>query len=178
MRKKPIPALFFLFALVTGCGAPIVTPQPTPILPPPTQTSSQPARTLLTADALTNGFTFDGPVEESALAPPDDSYPPTHTFEGRLELIAEKENGHINVLRGELEPEYTSLPEFDFEFVQDNGDLIPVRRGNLIAEHRVWNIILEPGRVWREEGDCFSDNQEFTWDAALRESDKIIPLCP
>jgi len=24
----------------------------------------------------------------------------------------------------------------------------------------------------------FSDNQEFTWDAALRESDKIIPLCP
>jgi CubicO group peptidase (beta-lactamase class C family) len=23
----------------------------------------------------------------------------------------------------------------------------------------------------------FSDNQEFTWDAALRESDKIIPLC-
>ena len=48
-------------------------------LPPPTQTPSQPARTLLTADALTNGFTFDGPVEESALTPPDDSYPPTHT---------------------------------------------------------------------------------------------------
>jgi len=124
-----------------------------PSLPPPTQTPSQPARTLLTADALTNGFTFDGPVEESALAPPDDSYPPTHTFEGRLELIAEKENGHINVLRGELEPEYTSLPEFDFEFVQDNGYLIPVRRGNLIADHPIWNIILEPGRVWQEQGD-------------------------
>jgi len=24
----------------------------------------------------------------------------------------------------------------------------------------------------------FSDNQEFTWDAALRETDKIMPLCP
>jgi len=24
----------------------------------------------------------------------------------------------------------------------------------------------------------FSDNREFTWDAALRETDKIIPLCP
>jgi CubicO group peptidase (beta-lactamase class C family) len=24
----------------------------------------------------------------------------------------------------------------------------------------------------------FSDNQEFTWEAALREADKIIPLCP
>jgi hypothetical protein len=24
----------------------------------------------------------------------------------------------------------------------------------------------------------FSDNQEFTWDEALREADKLIPLCP
>jgi len=24
----------------------------------------------------------------------------------------------------------------------------------------------------------FSDNQEFTWDVALREADKIAPLCP
>ena len=24
----------------------------------------------------------------------------------------------------------------------------------------------------------FSDNQEFTWDAALQESDKIVSLCP
>jgi hypothetical protein len=23
-----------------------------------------------------------------------------------------------------------------------------------------------------------SDNREFTWNAALREADKIIPLCP
>ncbi len=153
MRKKPIPALFFLFALVTGCGAPIVTPQPTPILPPPTQAVCQPVRTLLTADALTNGFAFDSPVDELALTPPDDSAAPIHIFEGRLELLGEKENGHINVLRGELEPEYPSLPEFDFEFVQDNGDLIPVRRGNLIADHPIWNIILEPGRVWQEEGD-------------------------
>ena len=120
---------------------------------PPTQAVSQAARTLLTADALTNGFTFDSPVDESALTPPDDSAPPIHIFEGRLELLGEEENGHINVLRGELEPEYTSLPEFDFEFVQENGYLIPVRRGNLIADHPIWNIILEPGRVWREEGD-------------------------
>ena len=83
-------------------------------------------RTLLTAYALTNGFTFDGPVEESALTPPDDSYPPTHTFEGRLELLGEPEGGQMEVLRGELEPEYASLPEFDFAFVQDNGYLVPV----------------------------------------------------
>jgi hypothetical protein len=26
--------------------------------------------------------------------------------------------------------------------------------------------------------DYFSDNQEFTWEAALRVADKISPLCP
>jgi hypothetical protein len=24
----------------------------------------------------------------------------------------------------------------------------------------------------------FSDNQQFTWDAAVKESDKIVPHCP
>jgi hypothetical protein len=24
----------------------------------------------------------------------------------------------------------------------------------------------------------FSDNQEFTWEAALQEADTILPLCP
>jgi hypothetical protein len=143
---KMICLVLVLSSILAACTA-------SPSLPPPTQTSSQPARTLLTADALTNGFTFDGPVDESALTPPDDPSPPTHIFEGRLELLGEIENGHINVLRGELEPEYRSLPEFDFEFVQDNGYLIPVRRGNLIADHPIWNIILEPGRVWQEAGD-------------------------
>jgi len=59
----------------------------------------------------------------------------------------------MQMLRGELGPEYSYLPEFDFEFVQDNGYLIPVQRGNIIADHPVWNIILEPGRVWQEDGD-------------------------
>ncbi|MFZ5879871.1 MAG: hypothetical protein ACOY0R_10920, partial [Chloroflexota bacterium] len=119
----------------------------------PSPASSQPARTLLTAAALTDGFEFDSPVDESALTPPEESAPPAHTFEGRLELLGENENGHIEYLRGELGTEYASLPEFDFEFVQADGWLIPVRRGNLIADHPVWNIILEPGRVWQEAGD-------------------------
>jgi hypothetical protein len=24
----------------------------------------------------------------------------------------------------------------------------------------------------------FSDNEEFTWEAAMREADKITPICP
>jgi hypothetical protein len=37
--------------------------------------------------------------------------------------------------------------------LSDNGYLIPVRRGLIIAEHPVWNILLEPGSAWQEEGD-------------------------
>jgi hypothetical protein len=151
---KKITFWFLIVAfLIASCGGGIETAQPTPSLPPATQTSPQPERTLLTADALTDGFAFAGPVDESALTPPDDASPAAYIFEGRLELLGEKENDHINVLRGELPPEYTYLPEFDFEFVQDNGYLVPVRRGNHIANHPTWNIILEPGRVWQEPSD-------------------------
>jgi len=126
---------------------------PTSELLPSTQSLSPIERTLLTAANLTNGFTFTGPVKESALTMPADAVLPVYNFEGRLELLGEKENVQIQMLRGELGPEYAYLPEFDFEFVQDNGYLIPAQRGVIIANHPVWNIILEPGRVWQEPGD-------------------------
>jgi len=78
---------------------------------------------------------------------------PAHSFEGRLELLGEPEGGHIKMVRGQLEPEHAYLPEFDFAFVQSDGYLIPVQRGQIIAEHPLWNLILEPGRVWQEAGD-------------------------
>ena len=142
-----------LIFIVAACSGRIETAQPALSLPTPTQASPQPGRILLTVDALTNEPTLDGPVDEAALTPPNDASPAAHTFEGRLELVGEKENGKISILRGELDPESTSLPEFDFEFVQANGYLIPVKRGLVIADHPVWNIILEPGRVWQESGD-------------------------
>lgn len=151
MRKFSAFGLVLIF--LAACGGGTETQPATRSLPAVTQTSPTPARTLLTTAALTNGFVFDGPLNESALTPPTDADSPSHSFEGRLELLGEKENGHLQILRGELGPEYTSLPEFDFAFVQDNRHLIPVQRGNIIANHPVWNIILEPGRVWQEAGD-------------------------
>jgi len=111
------------------------------------------AASALQFDDLMNGFTFDGPVDEAALTPPEEDAPPVHVFEGRLELLGEKDGGRVEVLRGELEPEHAYLPEFDFEFVQSDGYLIPVRRGLIIADHPQWNLHLEPGRVWQEASD-------------------------
>ena len=152
--KKIASLLWILAFLLAACSEgnefPSSTPSPTPI---PT-TIPAAARSLLTAADLTDGFSFDGPLDEAALTPPAQAAPPpAHSFEGRLELQGEKDDGHIQFLRGELGPEYTSLPEFDFAFVQENGWLVPVRRGNLITDHPGWNIILEPGRVWQEPGD-------------------------
>lgn len=162
MKKNFLLILFIFLGIISACQpAPILpsrtVPPPSSTIAPPTsqpiRATTQPERTLLTAEGLINGFTFDGPVDETALTPPENVFSPNHIFEGRLELLGEAENGHIQVLRGELDPEYAYLPEFDFELVQENGYLIPIRRGNLITDHPVWNIILEPGRVWQETGD-------------------------
>jgi len=108
----------------------------------------------LSADALLNGFDFDGPVVEAALTPPIDAAPPAQQFEGRLELRGEMDGGRIEMVRGELEPAHAYLPEFDFAFMQSSdGYLIPAQRGQIIADHPLWNLILEPGRVWQETGD-------------------------
>ena len=146
---KPTRALWLIFLVSVGACNPI--PATPPTIPTPQPATSD--RELLTADALTYGFAFTSPVDESALTPPATAAPAAHTFEGRLELLGEKDGGQIELLRGELGPEYASLPEFDFEFVQSDGALIPARRGLIIADHPGWDMILEPGRVWQETGD-------------------------
>ena len=110
-------------------------------------------RTILTYDELLNGFDADSPVAEGAFAMPDEAAPSEHIFEGRLELFGEDANGEVEMVRGELEPESSHLPEFDYEFVQSGSYLIPTQRGQIITDHPNWNYIVGPGRVWQESGD-------------------------
>ena len=145
-----IHSICLIFLVACNTAPP---PMPSTPSPPPTNTPSEDRRTLLTYDALMSGFDTASPVEESALAMPANAASPAHGFEGSLELTGEMDGGHVQILRGELEPEYTYLPEFNFEFVQSDGYLIPAQRGVIIADHPLWNIILEPGRVWQESGD-------------------------
>lgn len=110
------------------------------------------AERVLTASALMDGFSFSGPLSETELTPPPIPAP-AHSFSGRLELVGEKKDGFIKVLFGELESDYASLPEFNFELIQAGNYLIPVQRGLIIADHPTWNLILEPGLVWQEAAD-------------------------
>lgn len=84
---------------------------------------------------------------------------PTNTFQGRLIL-----NGGANTSmsfnettsgRGQAgnynDP--STLPAFDFEFVQTGSHIIPKERGLVVTGHGDWNYILEPGRVWNENND-------------------------
>jgi hypothetical protein len=156
------------------------TPPTVTITPsPPTRVSSTPTpaeqtRSLLTYNDLLNGFVAASPVDESALTMPANATPAAHLFEGRLELLGEEAGGQIQVLRGELGPVYAYLPEFDFEFVQSDGYLIPVQRGSIIGDHPKWNIILEPGRVWQETGDGNVSRASFPFALVVKGGNSIF----
>jgi len=156
-----------------------VSAQPTNISNPSSSLpkTSDVTRTLLTYEELTNGFNTSSPVDETALTIPANAASPAHTFEGRLELRGEDVAGEMTVLRGDpnQEPEVPHLPEFDFAFVQnDDGYLIPVQRGLIIADHPYWNYIFGPGRVWQENTDQGYSRASFPFALVWKGSNAIL----
>jgi CubicO group peptidase (beta-lactamase class C family) len=109
----------------------------------------------LSYDRLMNGFAANSPVDNQYLAMPETAGAPDHIFEGRLELVDETTGGSAKIFAGGegLAAEAQHLPEFDFKFVQSGSYLIPARRGLIITTHPIWDIILEPGRVWQLKSD-------------------------
>jgi hypothetical protein len=132
-RGKSIFIIICLFT-VSGCG------------------NSQHDRQWLTYQDLQYGFESSSPISEEALTRPEDASKPKHKFEGQLELIGESETGEIKILRGDTSVQ-PHLPEFNFEFIQVEDYLVPVRRGLILTGDDQWNYFLEPGRVWDEKGD-------------------------
>jgi hypothetical protein len=152
----------------TAGTPPTNTPTPTPtITPTPPPGGSVPGdpltgngntgRTLLTYSQMINGASTATPISETTFALPTAAAHPANTFEGRLELHNEASSGSYYEVRDDFNysnnPERLHIPEFDFEFVQNGSHLIPARRGLIVTSHPYWNYILEPGRVWQENGD-------------------------
>ncbi|GAA5191393.1 choice-of-anchor D domain-containing protein [Ferrimonas gelatinilytica] len=114
-------------------------------------------RTLLDYATLTAGS--EALVATSGYALPAEAAHPSNRFEGRLELFDEATSGQFDEHKDSFRYTGTGdstrkhLPEFDFEFVQTGSHLVPAQRGSIPASHPEWEYILEPGRVWDENGD-------------------------
>jgi hypothetical protein len=154
MSRYRIVFFVGLFFILAGCG------------------SETPSRKQLTYDNLMNGFGATSPLDEAALTIPEDAADPKHIFEGRLELVGEAQNGEIKYLRGGTDV-VPNLPEFDFEFVQQDGYLIPTQRGLIITENNQWNYFIEPGRVWYEPGDGDYSRASFPFALSWKGSNAI-----
>lgn len=116
------------------------------------------SRTELTASYLEgNGSVSE--VSMSAFALPAAAANPSHVFEGRLVLNDTETSGNFTELKDEFnyagwgDDRIKHLPAFDYRFYQHGTHLIPVDRGVLPSSHPNWEYILQPGRVWDENGD-------------------------
>lgn len=112
------------------------------------------SRSLLTYSTLLTTGTGSA-VDLSAFSVPTNAANPSNTFEGELSFNG-AQLGWQSVKDSYNYASITDikkLPDFDYEFVQHGTHLIPVDRGLTITSHYLWQLILEPGRVWDENSD-------------------------
>lgn len=153
MRATPVLAAGILALCASSSGA---AAAPTVDAPPSAAFTPAGTREQLKAQELADGNVHDF-VSMQAFAPPAGSLAPSRTLEGRISL-GRRSGGAFRVLRNEpfhipLTDSIKGLPPFDFQFVSDGNQLIPVRRGPVPSPHRDWEWVLEPGRLWNEPGD-------------------------
>jgi len=130
----------------------------TPVPGDPLTGSGAVSRAGLTTTDLTPGRST-GTVDDAHFALPAGAAPPAHTFEGRLDLSGESTGGGFTELRDDYsytnaaDSAYKHLPEVSIEFVQNGSHLVPTAQGLRVTGHAAWNLIVGPGRAWRENGD-------------------------
>ncbi len=132
------------------------------------------SRSALTASFLTGSGTLNL-MNFSHYALPAGAANPANTFQGRLTLYGEATSGSATEVGGNNNLQYYAqaehLPEFDFDFVQHGTHFIPVTRGKITGAHPSWSLILEPGRVWNENGDSGYSRVAFPFALQERGND-------
>ncbi|MBN7817007.1 serine hydrolase domain-containing protein [Algoriphagus pacificus] len=114
-------------------------------------------RSTFTYEFLNTAKT-DTIVDFQHYAVPEQAAFPTNTFEGRLrfgdlgrrgtnKFIIEDSTSAIS------QDEWADILLFDFEFIQQGSYIIPLKRGFQMNEGTYYEFIVEPGRVWDENGD-------------------------
>ncbi|WP_236669988.1 beta-lactamase family protein [Streptomyces antimycoticus] len=113
-------------------------------------------RSVLTAADLTRG-TATGTVTNDAFALPAAAAAPTHTFEGTLTLNGVATARGFSTVKDTYDYADTAalkhLPPVSIDLVQNGSHVIPAVRGLQITGSAYWNLIVEGGRAWNENGD-------------------------
>lgn len=109
-------------------------------------------------DLLRDGGRFDRPVPNAAFLPGPDALPADDALEGVLTLSGRADHMavHLDLFREAAKGTdgLSDLPKLDIALVQEDGFLIPADQGLVITGHPRWNVIVGPGRIWREPGDA------------------------
>lgn len=138
MNKFTPKLLVFGASLLIGCATDTTT------------NVQEPTRSSLSADYLmANNDTY---FSTDAFLPINGS-PSSNEFSGRLTITG------VPVFK-QIYGEKSSFPEggirwplFNYEFIQDNGRLIPVDRGHVFNGDGTWSITAGVGKVWDEKTD-------------------------
>jgi hypothetical protein len=134
----------YLALLLQACGEPQVPAESTRVL---------------SYELLTNGRNFDEPVQLAEFTPAVKSRTASNRFSGRLRLDTGMQSNSFKVVVDQLglvDPDRSDmreLPAFDFAFVQDGDNLVPLLQGPIGSKHNWWEFVLQPGRVWDEVSD-------------------------
>lgn len=97
-----------------------------------------------------------GLVDFDAYAPPAGAAAASQVFQGMLTLTQVADSGGFSEAGTHAAAAFHDpqlLPPFVFQFIQRGAHLVPVRRGLVETGHPNWQYIIEPGRVWQEDGD-------------------------
>lgn len=116
-------------------------------------TTDEPA---LSFEELNTNTTPVSPIDNGAFAIPEGAGLPQHRFEGRLVLHDEHLSQIDNHFTEWWLPEgqdASTIPEFDYAFVQCGDALLPIQRGRILTDNPYWDLLLHPGRVWSTQFD-------------------------
>jgi len=114
---------------------------------------------MLSYDLLMGGAAIDAPIALSEFTPLSDARLASNKLSGRLTLATDSQSNDFRMIVDELNfadlelPGMRELPPFNFDFVQDGDDLVPMQQGPISNEHNWWEFVLLPGKAWDEDSD-------------------------
>jgi len=89
--------------------------------------------------------------------PPANPAVPLKKHEGTLLLQSVIDSSHIDILKDDFSisniPTVSRFPRVALDFIQNGTDIIPLQRGTIASEHLYWDVIFEPGKIWKDQTD-------------------------